>query len=225
MTRQLTIPQALFLLARDDVTGKPLGHYNAYVQPAGALTELIMMERLSLRPGRKAILDVVNTVPTGSEYLDTLLYRIAASSHPRSMQHWIGKFSPMRGRVRMIGEELSAKGLVEEIPAKYLGLFPVTRWVQCRAGPKLRLQSDMEKSLFSDLASPDEFTGVIIALTNAGHLLKRNFDRSQLRIHRAHIKRLVKGDWPSAEAARKSIEAVQAAIAATSVVTMSAAVS
>ena len=79
----------------------------------------------------------------------------------------------------------------------------------------------MEKALFQEGSKLDERTGTIIALANAGHLLKRNFDRSRLRTHRGHIKKLVKGNWATAIAARKSIEAVQAAIAATTVITAS----
>ncbi len=222
MTHALTLPQALFLLGRDDATGKPLGYHNRYIQPAGALTQLVMMGRLSLQPGRYGVVDVLSTAPTGSHYLDTILARVAASSRPRHMQHWISCLSGMRGRVRMIGEELAAKGIVEEIPDKILGLFPVTRWVQRRAGPKLSLTSDMMKILFNESAEPNERMGSIIALANAGHLLKRNFDRARLRENKAHIKRLVKGKWPGAEAANKTIQAVQASIAATTVIIASA---
>ncbi|MEO9968534.1 MAG: GPP34 family phosphoprotein [Hyphomonadaceae bacterium] len=214
MTHKLTLPQALFLLARDDATGKPLGNHNAYIQPAAALTELVMMERVRMGSGRKAVLEVVNTAPTGSLYLDTVLARIADSSSAKSMQYWVGKLCHMRGRIAMIGEELATKGLVESVSAKKFGIFPVTRWPQRRAGPKMALSSDMMKVLFYDGAVPDERTGAIIALANAGHLLKRNFDRSRLRGHRSHIKRIVKADWPGAEAVRRAIKASQAVTAA-----------
>ena len=222
MTHKLTLPQALFLLARDDATGKPLGYHNAYIQPAGAITELIMMGRVKMGSGRKAALEAVNTAPTGSLYLDTILARIADSSRPRSMQYWIGKLCHMRGRIAMIGDELAAKGLVESVSAKKFGIFPVTRWPQRRAGPKMALTSNMIKVLFNDGAQPDERMGSIIALANAGHLLKRNFDRTRLRENKAHIKRLAKGKWPDAEAASKSIQAVQASIAATTMIIASA---
>ena len=65
MTHRLTLPQALFLLARDDATGKPLGHYNMYIQPAGAITELVMMERLELMDDKWPKLNVLSTAPTG----------------------------------------------------------------------------------------------------------------------------------------------------------------
>lgn len=217
MKHHLTLPQSLFLLARDDVTGKPIGSFNAYIQTAGALAELVMMDRLALRPGRKGILDVIDTAPTGSAYLDMLLARIGASSRPRTMQHWVNKFYCIRQRERTIGEELAAKGIVEETPAKILGVFPVTRWVQRKSGPKLKLTSDMSKILFQDIENPNERIGSIVALANAGHLLKRNFDREKLRAHKAHIKRIVKGDWPSAQAASKVIAATQAAIVASTI--------
>ena len=221
MTHKLTLPQALFLLARDDATGKPLGHYNMYIQPAGAITELVIMERLELMDDKWPKLNVLSTAPTGSPYLDAVLERIAASHRPRTMQHWVGRLAHMKQRKRMIGEELVAKGLVAEQPDTIWGIFPVTRWPIVRSGPKQTLKTSMEKALFQEGAKLDERTGTIIALANAGHLLKRNFDRSRLRTHKAHIKNLVKGKWATAIAARKSIEAVQAAIAATTIITAS----
>ena len=98
MTHKLTLPQALFLLARDDATGKPLGHYNMYIQPAGAITELVMMERLELTDDKWPKLNVLSTAPTGSPYLDAVLERIAASHRPRTMQHWVGRLAHMKQR-------------------------------------------------------------------------------------------------------------------------------
>lgn len=220
--QKLTIPQALFLLARDNATGKPLGNYNSYIQPAGALTELVMMGHLALRPGRKAVLDVVSTAPTGSEYLDTLLMSMAASKRAHGMQHWVSKFSCKRGRIRMIGEELVAKGIVEEVPAKYFGLFPVTRWAVRRQGPKLKLHADMSKVLFTENSRPDDWTGAVIALANAGHLLKRNFDRNKLSMHKDHIKQVVKDEQLGANAAKAAVKAIQAVIIISSAAAVSA---
>ena len=221
MTNKLTLPQALFLLARDDATGKPLGHYNMYIQPAGAITELVMMDRLELTDDKWPKLNILSTAPTGNPYLDAVLERIAASHRPRTMQHWVGSLAHMKQRQRMIGEELIKMGLVEERSEKVWRIFPVTRWPIVRSGPKQALKISMEKALFQEGSKLDEWTGTIIALANAGHLLKRNFDQSRLRTHKAHIKKLVKGNWATAIAARKSIEAAQAAIAATTVITAS----
>jgi len=118
MQKQLTIPQALFLLAREDESGKPLGHYNMYIQPAGAITELVMMERLELTDDKWPKLNILSTAPTGSPYLDAVLERIAASARSRTMQHWVGSLAHMKNRKHMIGEELVKKGLVEERSGK-----------------------------------------------------------------------------------------------------------
>lgn len=218
MREKLTIPQALFLLARDDETGKPLGNYNSYIQPAGALAELIMMERLAIRSGRKAILEVLDDSATGSAYLDTVLGRVAASSHPHTIQRWVGKLYGMRGRVRMIAEELVAKGVVEDVSRKWLGIFPLSRWKMRSTGPKRQLKSDMSRILFRDSSEPDEWIGTVIAIANAGHLLKRNFDREDLRMHKAHIKGVVAGDWPAAGAAKQAIQAAIAAATSAAVI-------
>ena len=214
MSEQLTIPQALFLLARDDVTGKPLGNHNSFIQPAGALAELIMMERLALQAGRKGIVEVIDTAPTGSTYLDTVLSELAASKRPRRVQYWISLLHGRRNRIGLIGEELVAMRIVEKVTAKYLGLFPVTRWRALKTAPKRELVLAMEKTLFNEANEPSERIGTIIALANSGHLLKRNFDRTKLRTHKRHIKRIVKGDWPASIAATQAIATLTTAIAA-----------
>jgi hypothetical protein len=222
MQKQLSIPQALFLLARDDERGKPLGYYNKYIQPAGAITELVMMERLELTTDKWPKLTVLSTTPTGSPYLDAVLQRIAASRKPRTMQHWVSSLAHMKNRIQMIGGELVKRGIVQAQADKIWGIFPITRWPIVRPGLKHALKTNMETALFQEGAEFDERTGTLIALANAGHLLKRNFDRRKLRMHKAHIRKLAKGEVATAIAARKSIEAVQAAIAATAVVSASA---
>lgn len=214
MRDSLTLPQALFLLARDDATGKPVGNYNRYIQPAGALTELMMIDRLKLRQGKKAIIDVQDTAPTGSAYLDAVLSQIAASAKSRSMQHWVTRLAGRRGRVDLIGQELVSKGIIEKVPTKFLGIFPVTRWRPLRTSIKTSLKGQMSKVLFTETAKPDEWTGSIIALASSGHLLKRNFDRSQLRAYKKHIKSIVRGEWASASAATDAVKAAKAAITA-----------
>lgn len=213
MAHNLTIPQALFLLARDDRSGKPIGNYNGYIQPAGALAELILRERLVLLPGRKARVRVTDDRPTDDTYLDAVLVRIAKSRRQRTLQHWVGKLQCMKGRVRLIGADLARQGIVEEVTHRYLGLFPVTRWRLARAGPKNSLKSDMSRILFAENRTPDEWTSTVITIANAGHLLKRNFNRTHLRQHKKHIKAIIKDDWPAASAAAKAIQATLVAVA------------
>ena len=212
MKTALTLPQALFLLARDDATGKPLGRHNSFIQAAGALAELIMMDRLVLQAERMGIVEVVDTATTGSTYLDTILGELAASKRPRRVQYWVSLFHGRRNRIGLIGNELVAKRIVEKVPAKFLGLFPVTRWPALKTGPKYQLISAMEKALFNEANEPSERVGTIIALANSGHLLKRNFDRKKLRAHKRHIKRIAKGGWPASTAVIQAITTLRTAI-------------
>lgn len=223
MTQQITIPQALFLLSRHAETGKPKGNYNAYIQPAGALTELIVQKRIALRGAKKPIVHVIDTSPTGSAYIDSLLSDLTTSSRQRRMDHWVSKFSHKRDRVQTLGRELVAKGIVEEMPDKILGLFPVTRWPLRSTRVKTKLMSDMSRVLFGTGDIDDEFTYAVIALANAGHLLKRNFDRDALRANKARIKDVTSGNFPGSVAAKQAIDAANAAAAASTVVIAAAA--
>lgn len=213
----LTLPQALFLLSRDDETGAPRGSYNNYIQMGGAIAELVFQDRVNLREDRRRTIDVVNPAPTGSPFLDMVLDRVA-SSEPRSIQSWTDKLSRMSGRIETLGQELVALGAVHRRPQKALGLFPITRWPQNAPRPKKALLDGMASMLFDPTAPFDMRTGTVIALANAGHLLKRNFDRAALRAHKPHIRDITRGDWPAAEAAGKAIEAVETILAASAVI-------
>lgn len=225
MTTTLTIPQALFLLARDDETGKPKGNYNNYIQAGGAMAELVLQNRITLSADRKRRVTVRDASPTGSVFLDAVLARLSKSPRPRTLQHWVSRLSSMSGRVEMIGDELAALGAVERQSLHMFGLFPVTRWPARNGQTKGRLLAEMSGHLFNEHSAINERTASIIALANAGHLLKRNFDRDLLRQHKSNIKSLTRGDWPAAKAARDAIDAVNAAVAASSAVIVAASAS
>lgn len=209
----LTIPQALFLLAREDQTGKPLGNYNSCVQPAGAIAELVIIERLALRSGRDGIVDVVSTSPTGSPYLDKILSEVSASVRPRRVQYWISHFYGRRDRIVLIGEELVAKRIVEKVATRRFALFPVTHWRLLRPGSKRMLLSTMETILFDQNKVPnDKRVGTIIALAISGRLLRHNFPRALLRTHRHRISALAQGDWPISVAITQALEKLRTAI-------------
>lgn len=214
MATDLTIPQALFLLARDAETGRPRGYHNRHIQPAGAIAELVLRGHLRLQPGRNPRVELVEAGPTGSPYLDRTLERIAASPRPRRIDHWVMTLSGMRGRVHMIGDELVALGHVRKVPAKRFGIFRVTRWPMPTPRAKTRLMSDMTRLMFNETTDIDERTGAIIALANAGHLLKRNFDRAELRTGKPRITHITKGNWPGRETTHAVVRAAHATIAA-----------
>ena len=218
MSVQLTLPQALFLLARDDETGRPKGNYNGYIQLGGAIADLVAMGRLSLDEHPKPKVSVENTKLTGDAFLDTVLARIAASQKSRKLNDWVGRLHNMKGRVGLVGKSLEALGAVNAIRRKRLGLFPSTRWVQHDPSIKTALLEDMKHLMFSDAAPIDERTATIIGLANSGHLLKRNFARSALRRRRLQIREIVEANRPTAQASRQAIEAVDASIAAAAAV-------
>lgn len=214
MPRHLTIPQALFLLALDDESGRPKGNYNNYIQAGGALAELILHETITVQTGRKAYIEIAGSAPTDSPFLAAVYDRIAASKKPITLQRWVSKISCIKGRKHLLGHEVERMGAVRESSQRILGLFPVTRWPQMSPALKQALLDDMSNLMFDPVSEINPHTASIVALANAGHLLKRNFDRNELRASKARITAIKKGDWPAAEATRKTIAAINAAIAA-----------
>ena len=74
-----------------------------------------------------------------------------------------------------------------------------------------------------DGKAPVARDSVIIALAEKTQLLGKNFDKSEIRAHKARIKEIAKGDMLAAKATVAAIEAALAAvIAATTVTTVAA---
>lgn len=208
------------LIATDPVSGKPLiGSPQADPVFGGAfLLDLVAAGRVALDgEGRKARVTIRDHAPVDNPLTEQAFARIRnrGMQKPQNVVTKLGK----QGRKRVY-EALVAKGVVRRRPAKWLGIFALTRHDVVDTARRDDLRARIQGSLLHDQPSDPE-TGPLIGLLSAADLVKVVVDKHDRKAAKARAKEMADGDWAS-EGVRKAIQAAQAAITAAIIVASSA---
>lgn len=206
------LPEDLLLLFINEETGKLLTDSTAIDNAlAGAvLIELHNARRVDFGPdGRK--LTVVDTTPLDNEFLQESLSRL---DKPMKPQRAVER---LRTHVRTnVMAQLEGRGVISVEKSKVLGIFPSKSYVI--TDPKV--VSDIRDAVGNVAlghASPDARTGTLISLLHAVKAVHKVFEGDKREMN-ARAKKISEGDW-AAEAVRKALEAVHAAVVTSVVVT------
>ncbi|HKT06145.1 MAG TPA: GPP34 family phosphoprotein [Rugosimonospora sp.] len=132
----MTLPRAsglladeLFLIAHDDVTGKPRLHPRVMgIALAGALLgELVLYGRVDVRQvpelGTDGVI-LVERLPVGDALVDSVLDQVFSEGRPRTVRAWLAFLWPTA--TRGVGDRLAASGLL--LPARTGLLRREPRW-------------------------------------------------------------------------------------------------
>ncbi|MFD3403882.1 GPP34 family phosphoprotein [Kribbella sp. NPDC058693] len=220
----MLIAEDLLLLMYDDETGKPItGSPGLDYALAGAvLIELTLQHKLDItgqnsgeKPGRLKVLD---GAPTGDPILDERLSYVVDKPGKKPKDQ-IGKLSKhLRDQLLV---RLAERGVLEAEEGKVLGLFPVTRWPAKDARHESEIRAKLHSVLAQGLA-PDERTGALIALMSALNVVPKVVtDAVDKRALKQRAKEIADSDW-AAEAVKKAVAEMQAAVTAAIVVSATA---
>lgn len=213
MTPALSLPQALLLLTLKDESGRPKAGFYKPAIAGAAISELLLLDTITLTDDEKPKVIVPAEAQSNSVFLMLCLNKMRASKKPRDMIYWATKLGQDKKLIPTLAEELCGLGALRKETSKVFGLFTVTSWPE--ASPKLegKLKARLETAMFGT-GDVDERTCVIIALAKSADVLRHNFDRSDLKTHKARIKAITAGELYAAGATAKAIKAAQAAIIA-----------
>ena len=224
MTRPLTVE--VLLLALGDVNGKPLidsTSLKALVAGA-AIVDLTFDGAMRLtekddpefKPGR-----LVRTAQTVSE---PRLAEVAELSHdrkPRDAVARIGGVSAWKDRAGGLQEatldDLVREGVLTHVQGRALGLFPTHAWPLARPEVEREILDRVRAAVVTG-TEPDARTSALVALLHSVDLLPKLFPDQPKRELRARGKAIAEADW-GAEAVRKAVQDVQAAVTAAIVAT------
>lgn len=215
----MLIAEDLLLLLTDDGTGKlRMPAVQVDFALAGAnLIELTLMNRVELawdgatdKSGRVVVRD---PAPTGDDVLDAALEALIADDRKKP-QAAVKKLAK-NARERLY-ERLAARGALRSERARMLGLFPRHTW----PAEDARHEAEVRRSITDTLVRgtpPDTHTAALIALL---HALRCEQEVVDFRQHgmskgdlRARAAEIAIGNW-AAEAVRKTIDAMLAAVVA-----------
>ncbi|MFF4771853.1 GOLPH3/VPS74 family protein [Microtetraspora fusca] len=201
----MTIAEEILLLAYREDTGKPqIGSIELDAAIGGAvLAELAVNNRIDL-DGKDVV--AKDASPLGDAELDAALARIAGEPRQRRPEWWVGKLDSRKLRGRLLSR-LAERGVLSEEQTKILGIFPSTRYPELDPTPEREVRHRVQSVL--DGATPDERTGVLIAVLHAAKLDRKAFPDAS----RQRIKEIAEGEWAGA-AVRKTIASIYAAVTA-----------
>jgi hypothetical protein len=204
----MSLPEEFLLLAYAE-DGTPLTDGTHLDNGLGGalLLELALAGRVDVSDKRVVVLD---PSPTGDPLADEALARIAADK-PRKPGHWVTKLSK-QARPRLL-DKLVAEGVLTVEKDKVLWVFPRTKYPSANGEPPAVEVAARERMRAAVLGSGpvDPPTAALCALVAATELDRKvlpDLDRKQLK---TRLKEIGEGAW-AADAVRKVIEEIQAAV-------------
>lgn len=185
-----------------------------YQHAAGGaiLAELVLASRVgTVTEGRSTYAAVQDSTPLGDSVLDECLRKMADARRRRTLKTWVQQFSGIRQLKHRVASGLADKGVLRESEATMLLIF--TRRIYPERDPayEKRIVERVSAAIFSDTASVDPRTTVLIAIAHHSGLLKANLDRKRLKTRKARIEAIIKGD-AIGKATKEAIQAAHAAV-------------
>lgn len=212
-TKSLRMHEEVLLLALRNDKGTVAGGV-MYQQAAGGaiLAELILEGRLkTVTEGRSTYAVVLDRTPTGDGILDECLRRVSEASRRAKLQTWVQRFAGVKQLKHRVAASLVEKGVLREEEDTVLLLFTRRIYPELDPAHERRIIERLERAVYSDTATVDPATTVLVALAHHAGLLKANLDRKRLKTRKARITAITAGDTIG-KATKQAIEAVQAAI-------------
>lgn len=209
----MLIAEDLLLLLYDDESGKPGADGTRLDNAlAGALlVELSLRGQVEVADGSGAVkngrLVVVDPATTDDPVLDEAL-SVLAEKDGKTPKQLLGPLK--KGLRQRLLDQLAARGIVEARAGKVLGLFPTTRWPAVDSAHEAQVRERLRSVLVVGL-DPDPHTAALTSLLHAVDALHKVVPSDDRRALKRRAKEISEGAW-AAEAVRKAVEEVNAAV-------------
>ncbi len=207
----LNLPESLLLLALNDETGERFVSYVDYALGGAGFAELILRGVLMPSQEKDGRFSWGDKGPTGDAFLDRcrdIIDKTGVGKDPKTLVAAIGKKS---GVSQPLIDNLVARGVLHERTKKVFFFFTQKIYPEADPSAERELKARLAQVMFGNGdAGPED--SVLVALAKNMDLLKRNFDKDQLRQHKTRIEAIAKGDQLAATATKAAIDAVHAAI-------------
>lgn len=212
---ELLLHEEILLLALDDEKGTPKASMYQYGMAGGVLTELVVRRRIELQTVKKSLLaNVAQRTQTGDPLLDEVLERIRTAKRRASLQTWVGRVAHTRKFTERVATRLRDRGVLRFEEGRVLLFFRRNTWPTQNPAPERELVRRIRSAIHGD-GTVDPRTATVIALAKSCALLPLHFDKAELKARKGRIDAIVNGNVAGA-AATEAIQAVTAAMVATS---------
>jgi hypothetical protein len=203
--------EVLLLALRDDEGTIAPGTMYQHALAGAIISELMLKQRVNVdESDRKKRAQVSDHTPTGAPLLDECLEKMAASK-PRGLQHWVTKFSGVKGLKHRVAERLCDRGILREEEGTILLVFTRRIYPETDPRPEHDIVERLRRAIFTDQREVDPRTVVLLSLAQAASLLGVVFDKKELKQRKERIEQVINGELMG-KAAKDAIQAAQAAV-------------
>jgi hypothetical protein len=219
------IAEDLLLLSYDDESGRPTfdGTRIEYSLAGALLLELSLLGKVAVAgPGEDVKRDrlvVRDSSPVGDDVLDHALAELA-DDEGKKPKNVLGQLR--KGTRDRLLRRLADRGLLREESGKMLGIFPTTRWPADDASHEAAVRQRLHDVLVVGL-EPDPRTAALVSLLLAVDGVHKVVPSDDRRAVKRRAKEISDGAW-AADAVKKAVQEVQAAVTAAIVASSTAAV-
>jgi hypothetical protein len=203
--------QILLLVLRDErgTVESKAGMY--HIALGGALlSELLLEGRISIDPGKKKLVNVVDATPFGESVLDEALAKIVSAKRRRQASAWVSSLASIKRLRHRVAEGLCRRGILKDSEETVLLIFRRKAYPTIDSTRERRLIEEMRTAIVDGATSMDARLAILIALAHATGSLRAHFDRSILKRHKLRLDKIAKGDLIGG-ATREAVQAAQAA--------------
>jgi hypothetical protein len=158
------------------------------------LSELLLEGRISVEPGKKKFVDVVDATPIGESVLDEALAKMASAKRRRPASAWVGSLAGIKRLRHRVAEGLCTRGILKDSEETVLLIFKRKAYPTIDSTHERHLLEKMRTAIVDGTSRVDARTAILIALAHATGLLRVHFDRSLLKRHKQRLDEVVKDD-------------------------------
>ena len=219
MTTNLYIHEEVALLALRDREGTFIsGSHCSYAIAGAILSDLLTARRIILEDGGNRI-RTIDSTPLGEALLDECLAQIH-EANAEDTPALVTKLASKKQLARRVAEGLCRRGVLRADEKKILLIFSRSVYPEVDPGPERELIERLRAAVFED-GEVAPRTRALLALADAGGLLRIPFDRKRLRARKSRIEALAGGDAVGL-ATRKAIQKAEDEAAMMVVITSAA---
>jgi Golgi phosphoprotein 3 len=216
MKKTIYLHEEFMLLALREETGTiETSVYIEYPLAAAILSELLLQKRIELDEAkkRKQLVNLVNSTPLGDPILDEALEKIRKAKRRASLKTWVGRMAHLKKLKHRTALQLCKRGILRAHEDKVLLIFKRGIYPELDPGPEKRLVERLRKVIFTDVKDIEPRDAIIIALAHHTHLLKKKFDKKDLKERGKRIKQIAESSL-AAKAVKELMDAINVAIIA-----------
>ncbi|MEL6829137.1 MAG: GPP34 family phosphoprotein [Pseudomonadota bacterium] len=210
----ITLPQAIMLLALNDETGKTEAGYYQPALAGAAIADLLMLETIELSTDEPARVTPLRHQFDLGAFLQMCDAAIGEESKLQPLGFWINRLSGEANFVTTLADELVHLGALSKEKTRIFGLFERTVWPEASPLLESQLKSEIETAMFAETGPVDERVGMVIALCDAADILQHNFDADLLAKYADRIEAISAGKLLSKDTSEKVLKCVNHAIMA-----------